>query len=97
MFRWFQSFINREVVADVPAESDRCLDCGKLDCTEDEYQACAPRRARAAVLTKALSAPQDRVYPFPVAVNGLPRRSTQSDEPAEAGDAAQVPLRRLSK
>ena len=47
MLRWLQSFILREVVADVPADMALCLDCRKLECTEGDYQACAARRALA--------------------------------------------------
>jgi hypothetical protein len=44
MARWLRTFIRRELVADVPAEMDSCLDCGKVEC---EFQSCVRRKARA--------------------------------------------------
>jgi hypothetical protein len=58
MLRWLRTFIRREVVADVPAELYRCLDCGKLNCAEGEWQDCTLRRVRAAEVAAALAAPQ---------------------------------------
>ena len=57
MLRLLRTFIRRELVADVPAEMDLCLDCGKVECSEGEFQACVRRKARAAQLDAALAAP----------------------------------------
>ena len=58
MLRRLGTFIRRELIADVPAEMDLCLDCGKLECSEGEFQTCVRRKARAAELTAALAAPR---------------------------------------
>jgi hypothetical protein len=50
MARWLRTFIGRELVADVPAEMDSCLDCGKVECSESEFQSCVRRKARATLL-----------------------------------------------
>jgi hypothetical protein len=60
MIDWLRSFIRREVIADVPPELDNCLDCGKVACTEGEFQVCRLRRARAAELTGVAELPRDR-------------------------------------
>ena len=57
MLRRLRTFIRRELIAEVPAEMDLCLDCGKLECSEGEFQACVRRKARAAQLNAALAAP----------------------------------------
>jgi hypothetical protein len=42
--------MRREVIAGAPAEVGMCLDWRRLRCTEDEFQACPARKARAAEL-----------------------------------------------
>ena len=61
MYRWLfrifpglESLIRRELVADVPVESYHCLDCGKVECSEGEYQDCASRKMRAREVAAAL-------------------------------------------
>ena len=56
MFAWLQRLIARNIVADVPAEMDLCLDCGRLECSEGEYRACARRMEHAARLAEAMTA-----------------------------------------
>ncbi len=58
MFGWLKRFVNREVIADVPAELDMCQDCGKLACTEGEFQSCARRKQRAEDLASAAARPR---------------------------------------
>ncbi len=58
MLRRLRDFIRRELIAEVPAEMDLCLECGKLECSEGEFEACERRKARAAELTAALAAPR---------------------------------------
>jgi hypothetical protein len=58
MLRRLGTFIRRELIAEVPADMDLCLDCGKLECSEGEFQACVRRKTRAAELTAALATPQ---------------------------------------
>jgi hypothetical protein len=53
MFGWLRSFIRREVIADVPPELDLCQECGKLACSEGEFETCARRKERAEVLREA--------------------------------------------
>jgi hypothetical protein len=53
MRRWLNILWNRIVVSDVPAEMDKCLDCGKVECLEAEYQACAARKQRQADIENA--------------------------------------------
>jgi len=53
MRKWLRSIIERHVVANVPDEMDLCLTCGKLQCSETEYQNCVHRKARAAALAAA--------------------------------------------
>ena len=61
MFDWLRSFIRREVIDDAPPELSLCEECGKLECSEGDFQACAQRKQRAAELVAA----QDHVPPQP--------------------------------
>jgi hypothetical protein len=53
MRRWLNILWNRIVVTEVPAEMDKCFDCGKLECLEAEYQACEARKRRLADIENA--------------------------------------------
>ena len=55
MLRRIRNFIRRAIVADVPAEMDLCLDCGKPLCSEEKFQGCERRKARAAEVSAAAS------------------------------------------
>jgi hypothetical protein len=60
MFHSLHEFWRYNFVGDVPIEMDLCLDCGVLNCLEDRFKECAPRKARAAELAAeraAASAP----------------------------------------
>ena len=55
MFRRLREFFRRNIAADVPAEMDFCLDCGKLECTESRFAECPRRKARAAELSASIT------------------------------------------
>jgi hypothetical protein len=57
MFRWLRWLFRGRLVADVPAEMDLCLDCGKLECSEGEYSDCSRRKIHAAELNGMRPAP----------------------------------------
>ena len=61
MFGWLKSFIGREIIADVPADLDACQDCGKLACTEGEFESCSRRRQRADEVVRG--SPDDLITP----------------------------------
>jgi hypothetical protein len=57
-------FWRRHFVDDVPIEMDLCLDCGVLNCLEDRFKECPPRKARAAELAaERVAAFEDGVSP----------------------------------
>jgi hypothetical protein len=53
MLKWLIRFIRNGVVADVPADLDRCLDCDKLRCSEADFETCARRKQRAREIAEA--------------------------------------------
>jgi hypothetical protein len=59
MFRWLGSLFRGRLIADVPAEMDLCLDCGKLECSEGEYLDCSRRKTHAAELDAMHRPPDD--------------------------------------
>lgn len=63
MFRWLRAFIRREVIDDVPPEMDLCLDCGKVDCSECEFEHCEARLRRAAQLRGEACVAEPRTTP----------------------------------
>ena len=58
MFRWLREFVRRNLIADVSPDMDLCLDCGKLECSADEFKVCARRQKRAAQIRAELSKTQ---------------------------------------
>jgi len=46
-FHRLHEFWRQHIVDDVQMEMDSCFDCNVMDCTEDRYNECAPRKARA--------------------------------------------------
>jgi hypothetical protein len=56
-------FWRRHFVDDVPIEMDLCLDCGMLNCLEDRFKDCAPRKARAAELAAERVAAFETAFP----------------------------------
>jgi hypothetical protein len=50
----FRDFLRRHLVSDSPPDTDLCLDCGKLVCSEDEFVHCVQRIDHAAELMAAI-------------------------------------------
>jgi len=50
MFGRLRGFFRRNIVADVPAGMDFCLDCGELECSANQFAECPRRKARAAAI-----------------------------------------------
>ena len=44
------SFLNRQIVTEVPAELSACLDCGRVQCDTGTFDVCPTRLARQAAL-----------------------------------------------
>jgi hypothetical protein len=40
MFHNLWTFIKKQIVTDVPDETDACLDCGVADCFASQYDTC---------------------------------------------------------
>jgi hypothetical protein len=53
MLREVRTFIMRQIVDDVPADMDGCLDCGAVQCVDQKYNTCQYRLAREATLKAA--------------------------------------------
>jgi hypothetical protein len=54
-------FLRRHLVEEVPDEMSSCLDCGAVQCRDEQYATCANRLAREAALRAA--PPSDRHRP----------------------------------
>jgi hypothetical protein len=50
MFKLLSTVWKQVVVDEAPAEIDKCLECGRLRCSESEFEACAARKQRQADL-----------------------------------------------
>jgi len=50
MFGKIRDLIKKYLVADVPDELSACLDCDALQCSNDRWETCPNRLARAAAL-----------------------------------------------
>lgn len=55
MFHSLHEFWRRHICDDVPIKMDLCLDCGEVNCLADQWNECAPRKARAAALAAPMT------------------------------------------
>jgi len=53
MFKLVGTVWRRLVLDEAPAEIDKCLECGKLNCKPREFQACEARKQRQADIENA--------------------------------------------
>ncbi|HXX67972.1 MAG TPA: hypothetical protein VEK07_12350 [Polyangiaceae bacterium] len=59
MFKLAKDLWKRLVVDECPAEIDKCLECGKIDCDGGEFEVCAARRQRQADVENARGEPAE--------------------------------------
>jgi hypothetical protein len=45
-------FVEKHIVADVPVEFSACLDCGAIQCSNEKWETCLNRLARAEELKR---------------------------------------------
>jgi hypothetical protein len=68
----WRRLVRTHIVYDVPDEMAACLDCDAVQCSNDKYEICPDRLARAAALRAAQTAKGIVRPPFD---GGLPRSS----------------------